>query len=156
MTTHDNGSWRPSRREVISLGVGAFVVSLPLARWVTRRRLVRRTIPVMGTIAEIVVVHDDERLAQAAIEAAAERLHWVDRTMTRFNAASDIGRANLLATREPVSVHAETAKVLLAGVRWAEWSDGRFDPCSPIGSCTGSWRSPMARAAAWFSSTMTI
>jgi len=137
MTTHNNGSWRPSRREVISLGIGAFVVSLPLARWATRRRLVRRTIPVMGTIAEIAVVHDDERLAQAAIEAAAERLHWVDRTMTRFNATSDVGRANLGAAREPVSVHAETAKVLLAGVQWAEWSDGRFDPC--IGNTVALW-----------------
>ncbi len=137
MTTHDNGAWRPSRREVISLGIGAFVVSLPLVRWATRRRLIRRTIPVMGSIAEIAVLHDDERIAQAAIDAAAERLHWVDRTMTRFSSTSDVGRANLRAAREPVAVHAETAVVLLAGIRWATWSYGNFDPC--LGSAVQLW-----------------
>lgn len=137
MTTHDNDTWRPSRREVISLGIGAFVVSLPLVRWATRRRLFRRTIPVMGSIAEIAVLHDDEQLAQAAIEAAAERLHWVDRTMTRFRASSDTGRANLLAAREPVPIHTETATVLLAGIQWATWSNGNFDPC--LGSAVQLW-----------------
>ena len=137
MTTHDNDSWQPSRREVISLGIGAFVVSLPLVRWVTRRRLVRRTIPVMGSIAEIAVVHEDEEFAQAAIEAAAERLFWVDQTMTRFDVFSDVGRANQLAAREPVLVHAETAAVLRAGIHWASWSGGRFDPC--LGNAVQLW-----------------
>ncbi len=137
MTMHDNGIWLPSRRELISLGIGAFVVSLPLVRWATHRRLVRRTIPVMGSIAEIVVVHEDERLAQAAIEAAAECLFWVDRTMTRFDVSSDVGRANQLAAREPVLVHAETAAVLRAGIQWASWSGGRFDPC--LGNAVQLW-----------------
>jgi len=137
MTTHDNGTWRPSRREVISLGIGAFVVSLPLARWATRRRLVRRTIPVMGSIAEIAVLHDDERFAHAAIDAAVERLHWVDRTMTRFDVSSDVGRANLLAAHEPVPIRAETAAVLMAGIQWASWSEGSFDPC--LGKSTQLW-----------------
>ena len=137
MTMHDNSAWRLSRREVISLGIGAFVVSLPLVRWATRRRLIRRTIPVMGSIAEIAVLHDDEQLAQAAIEAAADRLHWVDRTMTRFGSSSDIARANLRAAREPVPVHAETAAVLLTGIQWARWSEGNFDPC--LGNAVQLW-----------------
>jgi len=137
MTMHDRDVWRPSRREVISLGIGAFVVSLPLVRWATRRRLVRRTVPVMGTIAEVAVVHDDERLAQAAIDAALERLVWVDHTMSRFDPSSDVGRANLLAAQEPVPVHAETAAVLRAGVRWAVQTRGKFDPC--LGSAVELW-----------------
>jgi hypothetical protein len=32
--------------------------------------------------------------------------------MTRFSAASDVGRANRLAAREPVAVSAETARVV--------------------------------------------
>jgi thiamine biosynthesis lipoprotein len=134
---HDREMWRPSRREVISLGIGAFVVSVPLVRWATRRRLVRRKVPMMGSIAEVAVVHDDERLAQAAIDAALDRLYWVDRTMSRFEAASDVGRANTLATREPVPIHAETAAVLRAGVQWAAQTGGRFDPC--LGSVVELW-----------------
>lgn len=150
MTMHDRDMWRPSRREVISLGIGAFVVSLPLVRWATRRRLVRRTIPVMGSIAEVAVVHDDELLAQAAIDAAVDRLLWVDRAMSRFDPASDVGRANSLATREPVPIHAETAAVLRAGVQWAAQTGGRFDPC--LGSVVELWnvenrRSPPSPSA---------
>lgn len=129
MTLYDSSVWQPSRRELISLGIGAFVVSLPLARWAARRRRVRRTVPVMGTLAEVVVVHDDERAAGAAIDAAIERLIWVDRTMTRFDPASDVGRANRLAGREPVPIHSETAKVLQAAAQWAVRTEGHFDPC---------------------------
>ena len=58
------------RREFLTLGVGLFVAaSLPLA---LRRRvvLVRRTLPVMGTLAELQAAHRDERTAAAAIDAA--------------------------------------------------------------------------------------
>jgi thiamine biosynthesis lipoprotein len=137
MTVDDKGVWQPSRRELISLGIGAFIVSLPLARWATRRRLVRRTIPVMGTLAEVGVVHDDERIAQAAIEAALDRLVWVDRTMSRFDPESDVGRANRFAALEPVPIHAETAKVLTAAKRWASRTDGIFDPC--LGNAVELW-----------------
>jgi len=58
-----------TRRGVLALGVGAFVVaSIPIA---ARRRqtLVRRAVPVMGTIAEFAVVHRDPLQAHAAIDA---------------------------------------------------------------------------------------
>ncbi|NIR43922.1 MAG: FAD:protein FMN transferase, partial [Gemmatimonadetes bacterium] len=74
----------PSRRQFLALGAGAFVVAaLPLTR---RRRLVRRTVPVMGTVADLAVVHRDERYAQNAIDAAIAELVRVDRTMSRFRA----------------------------------------------------------------------
>ncbi len=81
----------PSRREFVALGIGAFaiVATLPAALG-RRRRLIRRSVPVMGTIADIAVAHRDERYAQAAIDAAIEELRYVDRTMTRFNAESDV------------------------------------------------------------------
>ncbi|HYD53557.1 MAG TPA: hypothetical protein VEA99_13060, partial [Gemmatimonadaceae bacterium] len=60
----------PDRRQFIALGLGAFAVAaLPLAAR-RRERLVRRTLPVMGTVAELAVVHRDERWAQRAIDAA--------------------------------------------------------------------------------------
>jgi FAD:protein FMN transferase len=119
----------PSRREFVALGIGAFaiVATVPAALG-RRRRLIRRSVPVMGTIADIAVVHRDERYAQAAIDAAIEELRYVDRTMTRFNAESDVGRANLRAAAGPVAVSVETALVLEEALRWAEASDGAFDP----------------------------
>jgi thiamine biosynthesis lipoprotein len=127
----------PTRREAVALGVGAFVVAaVPFAR---RRRagLIRRTIPVMGTIAEVGVVHRDPQYAHAAIDAAFEELRLVDRLMTRFTPTSEIGRANAGAWREGVAVSEPTAAVLYESLRWAEASDGAFDPC--LGRAVELW-----------------
>lgn len=129
--------WRPARRDVLTLGVGAFVVaSMPLA---ARRpsRLVRRSVPVMGTIAELAVVHPEPARAQAAIDAALDVLRKVERQMTRFDPGSDIGRANRLAAREPVPVGLVTAFVLEEARAWAEATEGDFDPC--LGRAIALW-----------------
>lgn len=118
------------RREFLTIGTGMFVgLSLPIA---FRRRIAitKRTIPVMGTIAEIQVAHGDVRRAEAAIDAAIAELRWVERTMTRFTATSDIGRANLGAAREGVTIRPETALVVRRALDWASASDGRFDPAA--------------------------
>jgi thiamine biosynthesis lipoprotein len=91
----------------------------------------------MGTIADLVVVDADEAKAQEAIDAAIRELRWVERTMSHFTADSDVGRANLHAAVEAVPVTAATATVLGEALRWAELSDGRFDPC--LGRATALW-----------------
>jgi FAD:protein FMN transferase len=128
--------WVPSRREVLALGLGCFAVAVPLAR---RRplTLVRRNVAVMGTIAEIAVVHREPLAAQDAIAAAADALRQVERTMTRFDAASDVGRANLRAAAGPVPITAATAEVLNETLWWAEASNGAFDPC--LARATSLW-----------------
>lgn len=121
---------RLSRRDFLGFSVGAFVVaSVPLAR---RRPVgvIRRTVPVMGTLAQFAVVHRDPARAHAAIDAAVGELQWVERTMTRFTDTSDIGRANLFAARDAVAVDAETARVVAEGLRWARALDGRYDPAA--------------------------
>lgn len=119
----------PDRRLFLTLGIGAFVVaSLPRAMR-PGRRLIRRTAPVMGTVAELAVVHRNPRYAHGAIDAALDALRWVDRTMTRLRGDSDVGRANRLAARQPVVVSQPTADVLAEALRWAAASDGAFDPC---------------------------
>ncbi len=126
-----------TRRQFVAVGVGVFVVaSLPVA---LRRRvvLVRRTVPLMGTIAEIQVAHRDERFAQNAVDAAIAELMWVDRTMTRFRADSDVGRANLAAARDGILIGPETATVIAAALRVSSLSDGRFDPA--LGSASQLW-----------------
>jgi len=126
----------PTRREFVAVGVGALVVaSIPWSR--QRRVAAHRTLPVMGTLADITVTHRDERYAQAAITAALARLAQVDRLMTRFQAGSDIGRANTGAMREAVHVTHETGIVLGAALAWAERTDGAFDPA--LGRVIGLW-----------------
>jgi thiamine biosynthesis lipoprotein len=125
------------RREFLVLGTGLFVaLSLPAALR-RRERLVRRTLPLMGTIAEIQVAHRDERRAEAAIDAGFAELFRVERTMSRFRRDSDVGRANLGAAREAVRVTPETALVVAAALRWAAATDGRFDPA--LGSASELW-----------------
>ena len=121
-------AWRPSRRDLLAIGVGSFVAAVPFAK---RRplTLVRRNALVMGTIAEFAVVHHDLRAAEGAVDAAIESLHWVDRAMCRFDPASDVGRANRHVGAEPVSISPDTAAVLEEAIAWADASDGTFDPC---------------------------
>ncbi|HET7040246.1 MAG TPA: FAD:protein FMN transferase [Gemmatimonadales bacterium] len=117
----------PSRREFVALGVGALVVaSIPLAG--RRRFLAQRIVPVMGSLADLTVVHRDRRYAHAAIDAAVERLREVEDLLTRFRDGSDVGRANLGAAREAIAVSPETATVLSAALGWAGRTDGAFDP----------------------------
>lgn len=126
----------PGRREVILLGIGTFAVAtVPFFR--RSRRLVRRTVPVMGTVADIGVVHRDERYAQAAIDAAIKQLRYVDRTMTSYSESSDVGRANCMATREATTITPATATVIGEGLRWADASEGAFDPC--MGKAIDLW-----------------
>jgi FAD:protein FMN transferase len=136
-TIRDDIGRELGRREFVGLGLGAFVVAaIPLA---TRRPVgvVRRTMPVMGTIAQFAVVHRDPQQAHAAIDAAMDELLWVEHTMTRFTDTSDIGRANLCAAREVVVVMPETAHVTSEALRWAAALDGRYDPA--VGAVCNLW-----------------
>jgi FAD:protein FMN transferase len=127
----------PSRRGFITLGIGAFVVAtMPFA---ARRRplLVRRSVPSMGSVAELAVVHRDVTYANAAIDAAVAELHRIEALMTRFRADSDIGRINAAAPGVAVPVSAETARLLADALDWADRSDGSFDPA--LGRAVELW-----------------
>ncbi len=128
------------RRGFLAFGAGVFAVAgVPLAmyRRVRQPVLVRRSIPVMGTIAEVVVVHRDVHVAHAAIDAAFDALRWVETTMTRFTTTSDVGRANLHASRGAVAVSPETALVVAEALRWAKETNGRYDPA--VGRVVQLW-----------------
>lgn len=136
--TVDNGKKPfPSRRDFIALGAGAFAVaSLPILTK-DRRRLIRRTIPLMGTFGEIALLSRDEKYAQGAIDAAFQELRRVESLLTRFHPDSEVGRANRLAWETPQPVSAETAGVLQESVRWSAASEGIFDPC--LGNAVALW-----------------
>jgi FAD:protein FMN transferase len=121
------------RREFLAFGAGTFVVAaLPFAVRRARQQgdLVRRALPTMGTIAEFAVAHPNAAQAEVAIDAAVAELRWVERTMTRFQDTSDIGRANLHAARGPVTITPETALVVTEALRWAEATNGMYDPAA--------------------------
>lgn len=127
----------PDRREFLGIGTGVFVVlTVPLA---LRHRIamVKRTMPLMGTIAEIQVAHRDGRLAEDAIDAAYAELFRVEGLMTRFRGDSDVGRANLGGARDGVRISPATATVIAAALRWSSASDGRFDPA--VGGVSELW-----------------
>lgn len=127
----------PNRRDFLALGVGALAVAT-LPRSLRRpERLVRRQIPVMGTVAEIAVRHPDEAWAQRAMDAAFAELRRVDVTMSRFRSDSEVGRLNAAAGRDAVAVCEDTAEVLAASLSWAAASGGRFDPC--LGRVSQLW-----------------
>lgn len=138
---HDT-PWRPSRRDALFVGIGGLVAAVPLARR-SPLALVRRNVPMMGTIAEFAVVHRDRGEAHAAIERAIEAMRGVDDTMSRFKPESDVGRANRLASRAPVAVCESTLEVLRESLWWAAESGGRFDPC--LGGAVGLWDIPSRR-----------
>lgn len=119
----------PTRRDFLAVAAGAFVVAaVPLARR-GRPPAARRGVPAMGTTAQMVALHRDPAYAQRALDAAARELLRIEGLMTRFSPASDVGRANRLAMRQAVPVSAETALVLRQALRWADATDGGFDPC---------------------------
>lgn len=134
---------RLSRRH--ALGLGAFAVAgavagLPLARALGRRRLLRRTLPLMGTLAEVAVVTDaglDEAAAHEAIDAAFARLVFVDRTMSRYRADSDVGRLNAAPRDTVVAVTPETRRVLARAKDFSQATLGAFDPL--LGGWTALW-----------------
>jgi thiamine biosynthesis lipoprotein len=117
----------PSRRDFLLMGTGVFAVSA-LGVTSARRHVVRRSVPVMGTIAEVAVIARNTRHAQGAIDAALRELQHVDVTMSRFSAASDIGRANAAAAVRPIAVSTATAHVVREALRWAATDGSGFDP----------------------------
>jgi len=88
---------------------------------------VRRARPLLGTLVEVGVCdarHDDAgRACEAAFDAIAE----VQRCLSRFDPASDIGRFNALPAGASIDVRGDTARVLSAARQLFDDSDGVFD-----------------------------
>ena len=110
------------------MGIGALVVATTPAALRPRPTLVRRRIPVMGTVAEVAIPTRNEVWAQRAIDAAFAELRRIDQSMSRFRRESEVGRLNA-AEGAWTAVSADTATVLAHALRWAESTRGRFDPC---------------------------
>jgi thiamine biosynthesis lipoprotein len=118
----------PTRRQVLQLAAGTFVLGGMLIGKRYRRYLVRHQVATMGTTADLAVVHHNERYARSALQAAAAELKRIETLMTRFDHNSDIGRANARAGLQRVSVSPETAHVVQRALHWADATAGAFEP----------------------------
>lgn len=116
------------RRAFLALGSGVIGVAVAPAWLRPRERLVHRSVPVMGTVAELAVPARSEAMARQALNAAAAELHRVEALMTRYRSDSDVGRFNDAAPGARVRVAPETAEVVRAALEWAGRSEGVFDP----------------------------
>lgn len=135
----------PDRRDFLALGVGALAVAALPRAFRRRESLIRRRIPVMGTVAEIAVRHPDDAWAQRSMDLAFAELRRVDAGMSRFRSDSDVGRVNG-ARGGVVPVSEDTAVVLAAALGWASTSGGLFDPCLGRIMEEGAWASGARRA----------
>lgn len=132
-----NGRKLPDRREFLALGVGMLGVAAVPSLLRRPTGPVRRSVPVMGTVADVVVVHPDERWARTAVERSLAELRRVEALLSRFREGSDVGRVNGMALDRPVPVSEETAIVLHEALSWAEASGGAFDPS--VGRAVALW-----------------
>ena len=116
------------RRTFLALGAGVLGVAAAPAWMRPRERLVRLTLPVMGTVGELAVPARHEGMARQALSAAGAELRRIERLMTRFTHDSDVGRFNGAPTGARVVMAPETAEVVRAALEWAEATEGGFDP----------------------------
>lgn len=128
----------PSRRTLLRAGAAGAFVLLAGGAWMHGRggpRLHSATASLMGTQAQVVLGHDGDE-GEALLEEALAALRDVERRMTRFDPASEIGRVNA-APGTAFPVGPETAAVVGAALEMARVSDGRFDP--GLGAVEAAW-----------------
>lgn len=128
---------RVDRRSFLALGAGVLGVAAAPSWLRPEERLVRLTVPVMGTVGELAVPARNEAMARQALQAAASELRRVEALMTRFRADSDVGRFNGAVPGTRVPVAPETAEVVREALGWARRSRGAFDPT--LERLTAAW-----------------
>lgn len=98
----------------------------------------RRARPLLGTLVELGVLHDDEAAADAALAAGFAALEAVEAQLSRFRPGSDLARFHALPAGGAIEVGAHTATVLSAAAALQAETDGLFDVS--LGSAPKGWR----------------
>ena len=102
-----------------------------------KRKVFRNAVILMGTVAEVQIVHDDARQAARIMEQAFLEMARIERLMSRFRDDSEIGKANALAFQQPVPVSQETLALIAKALHYAKITKGVFDPA--IGQLAEIW-----------------
>lgn len=124
----DHTSWRVAtafRVMASRLAVLTLVFSLGLCAGCLRRPSpLERTEFMMDTVVTVKAFGASEETLSAAFDV----MRRIDALMNRYSERSDIGLLNLRAGREPARLSADTMECLEEAVRYAEVSEGAFDP----------------------------
>jgi len=105
------------------------------------RAVVRRARPLLGTLVEIgatTIEGAPPRATSAAIDAAFARIFALQQRLSRFVAASDVGRFNAAPAGACIDVGSDARAVLGAAAALRDASDGAFDVT--VGSGPRAWR----------------
>ena len=128
------------RRKFLKIGAGSLflIAGAGLGPILFRnRRVYSMTKTLMGTIGEIQVVHDDDKLAYRAIDLAYEELNRVERLLTYFSDNSEIGQINKFGYTKDVVISNETADLIERALHWSHATNGFFEP--GLGKVTSIW-----------------
>ena len=101
---------------------------------------IRRARPLLGTLVEIGVASADagpSATTREGIDAAFAEIARIERVLTRFEAASDIGRFNAAPAATTLDVSVDTAAVLQCAAALQRESGGAFDVS--IGTAPQGW-----------------
>ncbi|MHC5157121.1 MAG: FAD:protein FMN transferase [Planctomycetota bacterium] len=92
----------------------------------------------MGTVARILVVAQNQPQADAAIDAAFDKIYDIERLMSDYDPNSQLSLVNREAFEHPVPVDAELFEILTAAKLYSCTSGGAFDVT--IGPVVQIWR----------------
>jgi len=101
-------------------------------------KLVERARVSMGSELRLSAWTDRESDAAAAFDAVFAEFDRLEQLMSVWRDGSDVQRLNAAAGRQPVSVSADTLKVLREARQVSEWTGGRFDVT--FGVLSDLWR----------------
>lgn len=108
-------------RKYLAVIVVCMAVAQTHAEWYSDQRAI------MGTSISVELWADDDKTAQAAIEAVMQEMTRIDRTMSPYIETSELALINREATQHPVKISAEMMHLLKTSIHYSEVSRGAFD-----------------------------
>lgn len=91
-------------------------------------RIVRTSVPTMGTVGTIAVVTDDSTASAPVVARALAVFTEVDARLSNWQPESELSRVNAALDARTVELSVEAAEVIAAALQIARESEGAFDP----------------------------
>ncbi len=93
----------------------------------TRLQRVADSFRAMGTLFEVVLLHEDEGLLHALLNEIHDEVARLEAKLSRFLPTSEVSRINRLAGRGPILVDFEMLEILDAALEYYRKTSGAFD-----------------------------
>jgi FAD:protein FMN transferase len=125
---------------VLTVLAAIFIVSLLINR-LAYNKTIRAESPnkiVMNTVAKIVAIAPDEKVAQLSIDSAFKEIYRLEKLMNRYDPNSQLSKVNKLAAKEPVVIDEDLFDILQQSIRYSKLTDGAFD--ITVGPLVDLWK----------------